>query len=238
MGFILFALILYSCNRNPNPAISKVKKDTILNSFFSMVDTLPYYDTNNIDFKFLKAYKENDTLGLKSIIDYVQVRSVKPWMNRFLKPCAKNQEFDTLKADEAYRFVYESSFCQYFTVATIIKTGKNIKVNAFVYENASLMDSTPCTIAQQNEITLDSASWEKFQGAILDTDFWGLKEDNGYHGVDGSSLDVLGYQKSLRGMGERRSYVTRWSRSMDNLLEPFIMLLRICKITKGCIKPA
>jgi hypothetical protein len=234
----MFAVIVYSCNRNPNQTIPKITKDTVLSSFFSMVDTMPYYDTNNIDFKFLKAYRDNDTLGLTSIIDYVKVRSVKPWMNSYLKPCAKNQEFDTLKADEAYRFVYESSFCKYFTVATIIQKGNNIKASAVVYENASLRDSTPCTIAQQNEVILDSISWEKFQDVIVATDFWGLKEDNDYHGVDGSSLDVLGYQKSFRGLGERRSYVTRWSRSMDRLLEPFMMLLRFCKITKGCIRPA
>jgi hypothetical protein len=238
MSFIFFEVFIYSCNRNSKPNTSNATKDSVLSGFFKMVDTLPYYDTNNIDFKFLKAYKNNDTLGLTSIINYIQVRNVKPWMNSYLKPCAKNQEFDTLKADEAYRFVYESSFCPYFTVVTIIQTGDKIKATAIVYENASLMDSIPCTIAQQNEVMLDSISWEKFQDNILATDFWGLKEDNDYHGVDGSSLDVLGYQKSYRGLGERRSYVTRWSRSMDRLLEPFMMLLRLCKITKGCIRPA
>jgi hypothetical protein len=168
----------------------------------------------------------------------MQRRSVKPWMNRYLKPCAINKEFDTLKADEAYRFVYESSFCQYFTVATIIQRGKKITVNAIVYKNASVTDSIPCTIAQQNEITLDSSSWDKFQNAIMYADFWGLKEDNGNHGVDGSSLDVLGYQKSFEYGAEKRSYVTRWSGSLDGLLVPFMMLLRFCKINKGCIRPA
>ncbi len=173
-----------------------------------------------------------------SVINYLKVRDIKPWMNRYLKSCAKNQEFDTLKADEAYKFVYESSFCHYFTVATITQNGNKIIARTIVYENASLMDSTPCTIAQQNEIILDSISWEKFQYELRNSDFWGLKEDNGSRGVDGSSLDVLGYQKSFEGMGERRSYVTRWSGSLDRLLEPFMLILRFCKINKGCITPA
>jgi hypothetical protein len=160
-----------------------------------MIDTLPYYDTNNVDYQLLKAYNQNDTTGLMSITNHIQHTNVKPWMNSYLKPCAKSSEFDTLKADEAYKFVYESAFCDYFTTATIIKRANKITAISVVYKNASLMDSIPCTIAQQNEVSIDSVSWEKLKDAIIVSDFWGLKEDNGYHSVDGHSLDVLGYQK-------------------------------------------
>ena len=236
-GILFLTLFICSCKQKPNTQVSSTK-DTILKSFFNIVDTLPYYDTTNLDYKFLKAYKENDTLNLKSITEYMQARSVKPWMNRYLKPMAVNKEFDTLKADEAYRFVYESSFCPYFTVASIIQRGKKITVKAIVYENASALNPNPCTIAQQNEISIDSISWVKFQDAILNADFWGLKEDNGYHGCDGNSLDVLGYQKSTEYEGgAKRSYVTRWVK-IDRLVEPFMMLLRFCHINKGCLRPS
>lgn len=206
-----------------------------------MVDTLPYYDTTNLNFKLLKAYKQNDTSNLKEIADYIHRTSTTPWMHDYLKPCAINVEFDTLTADEAYKFSYESSFCEYYTIASITQRGNRIKAIATVYKNASKIDSIPCTIVQQYETNIDSASWVKFQEAIFAVDFWGLKEDNEYHGVDGSSLDVQGYQKNFKGsrnIESKRCYVSRWSRSMDNLLGPFLMLLQFCKISKGCMRSA
>jgi hypothetical protein len=241
--YLLVAIFTYSCSQKPLSNNPSGKKDSLLNSFFKMVDTLPYYDTNNIDYRLLKAYKENDTLSLSIIINYLGNKNVKPWMNSYLKPCAKNQEFDTLKADEAYRFFYESSFCPYFTVATIIQSNNIVKANVVVYKNAEAMDSIPCTIAQHNEITVDSISWSKFKDVMFNTDFWGSKEDNGIHGVDGSTLEVMGYKNSVREMkgvilrGPKRSYISRWSRSMDRYLDPFMLLLKFCKINTGCIKP-
>ena len=70
---------------------------------------------------------------------------------------------------------YESSFCQYYTIATITQRGNKIKASAKVYKNSDRMDSIPCSIAQEYETEIDSASWVKFQEAIFAVDFWGLK---------------------------------------------------------------
>jgi hypothetical protein len=234
---ILLATVLYSCHQNSTQNNSANTRDSVLSSFLNMVDSLPYYDTTNLNFQLVKAYKHNDTSKLKKLAGYIHATSTTPWMHAYLKPCAIHVEFDTLTADEAYKFSYESSFCDYYTIATITKRGNRIKAIATVYKNASTMDSIPCTIAQQYETDIDSASWVKFQQAIFAADFWGLKKDNEYHGVDGSSLAVQGYQRYLKG-NPRRSDVSRWSRSMDNLLPPFLMLLRFCKILKGCIRPS
>lgn len=238
--FFLSVVILCSCGQNSNRTNSISGRDTLLSSFFKMVDTLPYYDTTNPNFKLLRAYSENDTSSMEKIVNYIHRRSTTPWMHDYLKPCAINIEFDTITADEAYKFSYESSFCEYYTIASITQRGNRVKAIATVYKNASGSDSIPCTIAQEYETDIDSASWVKFQEAIFAADFWGLKEDNEYHGVDGSSLDVQGYQKNFKwnqSIQSKRSYVSRWSRSMDNLLQPFLMLLRFCKISKGCIRP-
>lgn len=241
--FFLVTVLLCSCNENSPQTKVTSTRDTLLSNFLKMVDTLPYYDTANLNFKLLRAYKENDTSDLEEIVGYINRTSTTPWMHAYLKPCAVNVEFDTLTADEAYKFSYESSFCQYYTIATITQRGNKIKASAKVYKNSDRMDSIPCSIAQEYETEIDSASWVKFQEAIFAVDFWGLKEDNEYHGNDGSSLDVQGYQKdykwsrNMQSMESRRCYVSRWSRSMDNLLRPFLMLLRFCKITKGCISP-
>jgi hypothetical protein len=239
IAFFLVAVVFSSCRQTLNQTKSNTR-DTILTSFLKMVDTLPYYDTTNLNFKLLKAYKDNDISNLEEIADYVHRTSTTPWMHAYLKPCAINVDFDTLTVDEAYKFSYESSFCEYYTIATITQRGNKVTVIATVYKNASRMDSTPCAITQQYEADIDHPTWVKFQEAIFAADFWGLKEDNEYHGNDGSSLDVQGFQKNFDSNGHtqpKRCYVSRWSRSMDNLLKPFLLLLRFCKINKGCITP-
>jgi hypothetical protein len=236
----LVALLLNSCRQDLKKKQVYSPRDTLLSSFFKMVDTLPYYDTSNLNFQLLRAYMDNDTSNLKELAGYVHVTSTTPWMHKYLKPCAINMEFDTLMADEAYKFSYESSFCEYYTVANIVQRGSKIRANATVYKNAFEMDSLPCTIIQEYETEIDSVSWARFQEEMVAADFWGSKEDNEYRGIDGSSLGVQGYQKysmGNRSVQPRRNYVSRWSRSMDNLLTPFMTLLRLCKISKGCIRP-
>lgn len=234
------AAFYYSCGESSTQPAMRLTRDALLGKFLTMVDTMPYYDTTNLNFKILKAFEENDTTEIEEITSYINRTSTTPWMHSYLKSCAINKEFDTLTADEAYKFSYESSFCSFYTIANIIRRENMIIANVTVYENASKMDSLPCSIVQQYETEVDSLFWIKFQEAIFAADFWGLKERNDSRGVDGSSLDVQGYQKDFKGMPfiqPKRVYVSRWSNSMDNLLNPFMMILRLCKTTKGCIRP-
>jgi hypothetical protein len=237
--FFLIAILLSSCHQDPKISAANSARDTIFSRFLRMVDTLPYYDTSNLNFRFLKAYKENDTSSLKELSVYIHDARITPWMHKYLKPCAVNVEFDTLTADEAYKFSYESAFCQYYTIANIARRGNIIKASAIVYINASKLDSLPCRVFQQYETEIDSASWAKFRNEILVGDFWGLKEDNEYRGTDGNSLDVQGYKKDFKGnlsVQPRKCYVSRWSSSMDNLARPFMMLLRFCKNLRRLFK--
>jgi hypothetical protein len=136
-------------------------------------------------------------------------------------------------------FLYESSFCEYFTIATIVNRDNNFSAYVTVYNNVSRFDSIPCSIVQKKGSQLDKPTWEEFKDAILISDFWGLKEDNGYHGVDGNSLIGLGYVKAFKtpeGFFEKRSHVSRWGESMERLIVPFLKILEYCKIDKGCIK--
>ena len=239
--FLLITIIAYSCEENENSNKGSLEtRDSMLTAFFNMVDTLPYYDTNNLDYRFLKAYRQNDTKTSISIINYLQNTSVKPWMNSYIKPCARNTQFDTLKVEEAYSFFYQSWFCEYYTIATITGNDNNIKATVVVYKNASLTDSLPCTIAEQNAVVINSRAWEKFKEAILVSDFWGLKENSDQDLLDGSSLEVLGYKNnytSMRGISERRGSVSRSSRAMERLTDPYLMLLKFCNINTGCLLP-
>ena len=235
----LLAFLFHGCRADPGKNRADSTRDTLVRAYFKRIATLPYYDTSNLNFQLLKAYTNNDTSTLKALADYTGRTSTTPWMNEYLKPCALNLEFDTLTAEEAYRFSYESSFCDYYTIATIVQRGGRIRADATVYKNASKSDSLPCTIVQHGETELDRASWSKFQEEMLVADFWGSAQDNEYSGNDGNSLDVQGYRKFFRGnrgVQPRRHYVSRWSWTMDHLLPPFLLLLRRCKISKGCIR--
>jgi len=238
LALTLFLFLLFSCNSNNSPRPNYATRDSLLKRHFSMVDTMPYYDTTNVDFKFLKAYSINDTTTLKELQKYLDNINTKAQWELDSDSCIKLKKFVDLEADEAYRFEYRAAFCQSLTTATIIKSGNLIRVNCIVYQPAFFFDSTSCKLIEQKETVLDSISWDKFQSSMNACDFWGLKEDNGHHGNDGNTLKVYGYQRALQWNPERRSYVSRWSRSMDNLLSSFIMLLRFCKISKGCLRPA
>ena len=239
-GYFAIAVLLSTCDKKTPTDSSTNTRDIILNEFLKSIDSMPYYDTSNINYKFLRAYKENDTLRLKKLNVRSKGANVIPWTKKYLDPCANKNDFDTLTADEAYRFEFYSYMCEYFTVATITQRGGFVKASSVVYKNAFRSDSLPCSIAQQNEIHIDNATWLDFKDILFYTDFWGLKEYNNYDGLDGSTLTVLGYQKmfkSMEGSGPNRAHVFRWSRSMDGLTAPFLMILRVCKINSGCIRP-
>jgi len=233
----LIAILLYSCHQDLNHNKSISTRDSILNQYLKVIDTLPYYDTANQDYQFLRAYALNDTSTLKNIRDYHTRFKTIPWIDYYLDSSATSQDFSKLNADEAYSFGYYASFCPYYTVTTIFKSGEVIKINSIVYQNADSYDSIPCKIVEQTMLTVDSLSWEKFKESLEVADFWGLKEDNGYHGVDGSSLNILGFQKVGRGHKERRAYVTRWNPHNLSITGSFIMLLRFSKIKSGCLTP-
>ena len=200
-----------------------------------MVDTLPYYDTSSIEFKLLKAYSANDTVTLKKNLERFENMNTKADWQTNLDSCIKRQAFKDISSEEKYRFNYSSAFCPYTTSTTIIKYKDSTVLNTIVYQYA--WDTVPCKIIDQSTIIIDSLSWDKFQESLEVADFWGLKTDNGKHGVDGSTLEVYGFKKGTNSEWnpDKSSFIERWSPAYNSILSSFILLLKYSKTKKGCM---
>jgi len=200
-----------------------------------MVDTMPYYDTYNIEYKLLKAYSSNDTNTLKKLVGQVENLNTKLDWQINLDSCLKQRAFKDIKAEEKYRFNYSSAFCTYTTSTTIIRYKDSTVLNTIVYQYAR--DTFPFKIIDQSSITIDSLSWDKFQESMEVADFWGLKPDNGKHGVDGSTLEVYGFKKGTNAEWnpDKSSFIKRWSPAYNSILNSFILLLKYSKTKKGCM---
>lgn len=235
--FILLAFtpFFYSCKFEASYRTNSAVKDSILNRYFSIVDTLSYYDTNTIEFQLLKAYRLHDTNTLKKLVERFEKMNTKLDWQVNLDSCVKQVAFKELIAEEKYRFIYSAAFCPYTTSTTIIKFKDSFSLTTIVYQHA--WDTLPCKIIDQSTITIDSISWEKFQESLQVADFWGLKPDNGKHGVDGSTLEVYGFKKGTNSEWnpDKYSFITRWSPAYNSILDSFILLLKFSKTKKGCM---
>jgi len=200
-----------------------------------MTDTIPYYDTSTIDYKLLKAYYKNDTLNLKKLQEYAARVNTKLKWEQDLDSCIDEVKFEDIKSDEAYRFVYSSAFCPYTTLITIIRYGDSFSLRSIVYQYA--WDSTPCKIVDKSSINIDSASWDKFQESLIVADFWGLKQDNGKHGLDGSTLEIYGFKKgtNIQWNPDKSTFISRWSPGYAAIFHCFSLLLKFSKTRKGCV---
>ena len=200
-----------------------------------MVDTLPYYDTSSSEFRLLNAYSSNDTNTLKKIVRHLANVNTKVEWEINLDSCVKLQAFKDIPAEEKYRFNYSSAFCRFTTSTTILKNKESTILNTLVYQHA--WDGLPCKIIDQSTIRIDSISWDKFQHSLEVADFWGLKPDNGKHGVDGSTLEIYGFKKGTNAVWnpDKLSVIERWSPLNNAIFESFFLLLKFTKTKKGCI---
>ncbi len=105
ISFTLLVLCLFnsSCQPDKPNQINMATKDSILNRYLSIVDTLPYYDTNSVELKILKAYSLNDTNKLKELVGHFGNMNTKLDWEITLDSCVKQQAFKDINAEEKYR---------------------------------------------------------------------------------------------------------------------------------------
>ncbi|MBI4946611.1 MAG: hypothetical protein HY840_09440 [Bacteroidetes bacterium] len=232
---LAFALINYSCNTNTFHQTNNETKDSILKKYISIVDTLPYYDTSSIEFKLIKAYSSNDTNTLKKLVGHFENMTRKLDWQINLDSCVKQQAFKDIRSEEKYRFNYSAALCPYATSATIINYKDSTVLNTIVYQYA--WDTLPCKVIEQTTVAIDSVGWAMFQESLEVADFWGLRPDNGEHGVDGSTLEIYGFKKGTNSEWDpdRSNFIERWSPAYNSILSSFTLLLKYSKTKKGCI---
>ncbi len=207
---ILLIISLFSCTEESSNAKTALK-DSVLKTHLLEVDSLDFYDTTDINYKLIKAYYNNDTLSLKKIAEsiYSNKRFKKQW--EFSDSCVHLTKLKDSKADSIYRFIYSQAFSPYETNLTVSKTGDTARIHLVVYQTSR--DTIPCEIIDEFDKILSIKEWNEFDASLSSADFWGLKDDNGIHGVDGSDLTIYAFIKGDNSNWHPRKTqkVTRWS---------------------------
>ena len=237
-SIIALSLILslfYSCKENQNKIQIVSIKDTVLKEHFLMIDSLPYYDTNDFDYQILRAYYNNDSVFFKKLQADITYKRNNKGMLDFMDTCIHQQLLKDLKTDEAYRFIYSAAFCPYKLNVTITKTINKYNLHFIIYQFR--WDTADCRIINEYDRSLTESNWKQIDEALDNADFWGLKEDNGVHGLDGSTLQIDGYIKGdsnyLR--SSKSHSISRWSPGPTAIFNPFTLVLKFSGNRQGCL---
>jgi hypothetical protein len=208
LSLLLFTLLI-ACNDRTSRHSFVQERDSIMTKYFQVIDSLPYSDTLDQDFKLLKAYHTNDTTYLKNA--YNDIAKLLKYRNEMFEThiCEEPAALNTLNYEEAYRFSYGAAFCDKSVFMTIGKSSDSITLDLYLYE---LNDKqTECKIINHTTKPLDTKTWDILIYGIDQSDFWGLKEDNGRHGMDGSGLTLTGYERPINAFEGRYKKIYRWA---------------------------
>ena len=230
LSFILILLI--ACKSNSEKHAEIQARDSIMVKYFQVVDSLPYSDTLDGKFKLLKAYHTNDTSYLKT--SYKETEDLLKYREEMLTLplCEQFPLLNKLNFEETYRFSYEAAFCNKSTTVTIGKKSDTITLDTYLYEFND--KQTDCKTISHTTKQLSERDWTDFLNGIDYADFWGLKEDNGRHGLDGSSLQVIGYERPKNAFQGRYKKVYRWAAERTAIGELFKKLLYKSGINVSC----
>lgn len=208
ISFFLLTLLI-ACNDKTSRHSSFQDRDSIMTKYFQVTDSLPYFDTLDQDFKLLKAYHTGDTALLRKTYD--NVAGLLKYRNEMLEShlCEEPIALNTLNFEEAYRFSYGAAFCNKSANMTIGKLGDSITLDLYLFEFNDMQ--TECKTIQHTTKLVDKKIWDTLINGVEQADFWGLKEDNGRHGMDGSGLTVTGYERPINAFEGRYKKIYRWA---------------------------
>jgi hypothetical protein len=153
-------------------------------------------------------------------------------MSKIRDSCVKQTRLQALGVDEAYRFNYHKSFCPYATDVTISNKRDSINLHFILYQQD--WEAT-CKIINEFDKKLTIQNWNDVMESLTRADFWGLKRDNGYHGLDGDGLTVTGYKKGMDNNRDDFHLVYRWDVHRTALIDPFILVLKFSGDKQGCL---
>lgn len=200
--------------------------------YFQVIDSLAYIDTLDQDFKLLKAYHIDDTAFLRKTFD--DITRLLKYRNEMLEShiCEEPAPLNTLNYEKAYRFNYGAAFCNKSANLTIGRSGDSLTADLYLYEYNDTQ--TECKIIKHTTQFVDKKIWDTLIAGIEQADFWGLKEDNGRHGMDGSGLTVTGYERSINAFEGRYKKIYRWAAEEMTIGILFKKLLDLSGIKVDC----
>lgn len=208
LSFFLLTL-LFACNDKTIKHSAMLDRDSIMTKYFQVIDSLPYFDTLDLKFKLLKAYHKNDTTYLRK--SYDEIANLLKYRKDIIEShfCEEPALLNALNYEESYRFSYGASFCDKAVNITIGKSGDSIMLDLYLIEYSD--KQTKCKTIKHTTQLANKQIWDTLVKGIEQADFWGLKEDNGRHGMDGSGLRVTGYERPINAFEGRYKTIYRWA---------------------------
>ncbi|MBC7873130.1 MAG: hypothetical protein H7Y01_03985 [Ferruginibacter sp.] len=240
--YLLSILLIISCNQPDSIRKNESFKDSVLKQFFSIVDSIGFYDTTTYDFNILKAYANDDTIFFKKMKKNLD-QYVEPHVFNGTDKCILPKKLSDLPVDEAYRFIYTGSFCFFGQSVTISKKGDSIKLHFVDYilpyqENKKMTFSdkngtqyvvdSNCVIVKQFEKSLQPEDWDNLEQALDNTDYWGLKTHNPTPFLDPSFWQIDAYTRQPRYSTNQQVHsVIRSSSSMSSFIALGLLFMKL-----------
>jgi hypothetical protein len=224
---------MLSCTNAQQPSLHTTR-DSIMRDYFTVVDSIPYFDTLKEDFKLLKAYHKNDISYLRDSYNDL-LGSLRSWDDfDTTTDCNIPIAIHLLHYEEAYRFSYKAAFCDTLMIMTIGKQKSEIVAEIMLY--ATDMLTNRCEIVKQLHKKMNQQAWEKLIKGIRYADFWGLKTYNDVDGFDGSSLYVFGFKSGINAFKERHKVIYRWTAERTAIGTVFKDMLDESGINVSCFR--
>ena len=182
-------------------------KDSLVKRYLAWTDSTKPYDTNNYEYKIIRAYMENDTTFFMKMNKRMNIDTMfqRAWAN--LDSCTHLQKLSDMPVDEAYRFTHGQSFCPYGQKITISRSGSIINLHYIEFSNGegkryslkqpdgSVREIEPyCVITKQLYKVLSMNEWEELKKRLSNADYWGLISEDHDIDTDGSGWQVEGYK--------------------------------------------
>jgi hypothetical protein len=235
---------MLSCRQVSNRQNSNTEiRDSAMKSYLNHTEKLfkneiEFYDldSNEFNYKMLKAYYSNDTTYLRRIVKDIQnPENENLVLDSFWKtniPILKN-----LNIEEGYQFQYSETFCHNYYIITISQFKDSIKLNTFIYRPTSTYNDKPIKleVVKNSNKLLSVKNWNELLDAIYLADYWNLKPRNDNVVLDPSFLTVVGIKKDIQeNKIKKTNSVTRTIFRKTALYQAFLLTLKFAEIEKVC----
>jgi len=227
-------IFIISCKNNPSTLTSSQNRDSLMKKYFLAVDSLPYLDSLDLNFRLLKAYYNNDTNFINKSLDEVTKVLKRHRNDTVFSNLFYNQPpLDSLNFKEGYRFNYDAAFCTTAVTITIGKHTDSIIMDIFLFDE-SVYTERNWKIINHFTKKLNKKDWDDLIRDLDFADFWALKETNDDLGLDGSNLRVEGYQRPVNAFMGNYQSIYRWTAEETAMGVTFKRLLDLSGIKVEC----
>jgi len=207
--------------------VKEIRSDAI-NTYFEYVKSQYCYDTTSLEYTILKNLYLNDSTKLELIKNNLSDEIKDNYTNSNL---IKFQNLiKETKADTIFLFLIDESMLDrgFKDYISINKYQDSIQLNYVTYLPKS--NSSSEIIIDNYIKNVNMNDWNEFKRKIFESDFWALKEDNGYYGCDGSTITIYAKVKFGNkhiGYEEKTHKIVRWNPYKYTIYNSYDLLLKL-----------